>query len=296
MSVSKKYVPFAVSFEFNLYMKNTIHLILTLTVVFLILTPAIFAESKPDTTKIRTYPHLNKCIEQAYMASDSVRLDNGMLAEIAWLRENRTNCEFNSAVTRRLSLRLMELGDGQYGDEGLEIPIDRKKLFAESLDWARIAVFEDSTDDINFENLSMAFAARLSVAGLRGKSLLADSVRMYAEKAVEINPDNHRAYHILGRWHYEVSKLSWILRKLSKILFKHSPSGSFNLAVEYFNKAITLNDIPVHHYWLGMSYLESGKKQKALETFTYLLELEDDGLYNAQYFKERAKKLIKKHG
>ena len=44
----------------------------------------------------------------------------------------------------------------------------------------------------------MAFAARITVAGLKGKSMLADSVRIYAEKAIQINPDNHRAYHILG--------------------------------------------------------------------------------------------------
>jgi tetratricopeptide (TPR) repeat protein len=230
------------------------------------------------------------------MASDSVRQNFGPLEEIEWLRNNRSICDNNSAITRRLSLRLMELGDNQYGDDGIELDVNKKELFIESLDWARIAVQEDSTDDINYENLSMAFAARISVAGLKGKSVLADSVRIYAEKAVEINPDNHRAYHILGRWHYEVSKLSWILRRLSKLVFRHSPSGSFQLAVDYFNKAINLNNIPVHHYWLGMSYLESGRKDEALERFRYLLDLNDDCIYNATYFKERAQELIDKHG
>ncbi len=255
-----------------------------------------YAQSDSDSTNFRTYPYLPPCIEQAYITSDSVRSEAGMIAEIDWLRKHRTECDNNSAVTRRLSLRLMELGDGQYGDEGLDFEIDRKALFIESLDWARVAVREDSTDDINYENISMAFAARISVAGLKGKSLLADSVRIYAEKAVEINPDNHRAYHILGRWHYEVSKLSWILRRLSKLVFRHSPSGSFNLAVDYFNKAIALNNIPVHHYWLGMSYLESGRKEEALDRFRYLIEIEDDGRYNAAYFKEQARVLIEKHG
>lgn len=261
-----------------------------------VLAQSVYAQTDADTTDVRTYPYLPPCIERAYMASDSIRFTDGMIAEIDWLRENRINCENNSAVTRRLSLRLMELGDGQYGDEGIEIDIDRKALFIESLDWARVAVQEDPSDDINYENISMAFAARISVAGLKGKSVLADSVRIYAEKAVDINPDNHRAYHILGRWHYEVSKLSWILRKLSKIVFRHSPEGSFNLAVDYFNKAIALNNIPVHHYWLGMSYLESGKKDEALDRFRYLIDIQDNGLYNAAYFKKKAQELIDKHG
>ena len=254
------------------------------------------AQCDSESTETRVYPYLPPCIEWAYMASDSVRINFGPLAEIDWLRENRMICDANSAVTRRLSLRLMELGDGSYGDEGIELDINKKALFVESLDWARIAVQEDSLDDINYENLSMAFAARISVAGLKGKSQLADSVRIYAEKAVEINPDNHRAYHILGRWHYEVSKLSWVIRKLSKLVFRHSPSGSFNLAVDYFNKAIGLNNIPVHHYWLGMSYLESGRKDEALERFRYLLDLNEDCRYNAEYFKEKAQELIDKYG
>lgn len=258
--------------------------------------PYSYAQTTPDSVKNRTYPHLSPCIENIYMESDSISAEAGPLKEIDWLRMNRTICTNNSAVTRRLSLRLMELGDGQYGDEGLEIAVNKKELFLESLKWARVAIKEDSTDDINYENISMAFAARITVAGLKGKSMLADSVRIYAEKAIQINPANHRAYHILGRWHYEVSKLSWVVKKLSKLVFRHSPSGSFNLAVEYFNKAIALNNIPVHHYWLGMSYLESGREEEALARFRYLLEIKDDGRYNASYFKEKAKEVLEKYG
>ncbi len=249
-----------------------------------------------DSISVRTYPYFPACIEQAYMASDSVKLDLGPIEEINWLRNHRTDCEYNSAVTRRLSLRLMELGDAEYGDYGEEIDINKKDLFKESLMWARIAVNEDSTDDINYENLSMAFAAMVTVSSLRGKARLADSVRVFAEKAVELNPDNHRAYHILGRWHYEVSKLSWVLRKLSKIVFRTSPSGSFQLAIDNFNKAIALNNIPVHHYYLGLAYLESGRKEEALERFEYITQLEDNGLYNAGYFIEKATQLLEKHG
>ena len=268
---------------------------------FLILLSALtsslsFAQDEVELSDIRTYTYLPKCIEKAYMNSDSVRLHSGPIEEINWLRSNRTECEENSAVTRRLSLRLMELGDNEYGDDNADLKVDKKELYRESLKWARIAVKEDTTDDINFENISMAFAANVSVASLKGKAQLADSVRIYAEKAVEINSDNHRAYHILGRWHYEVSKLSWIIRKLSKLVFNTSPSGSFQLAVEYFNRAIALNDIPVHHYWLGLAYLESGKKNEALSQFKYLINLEDDGKYNATFFQKEAKKLLEKYG
>jgi|GEM_PF-1364398 len=254
------------------------------------------AQEIETESEVETYPYLPACVEKMYMASDSVKKDHGAIEEIEWLREHREDCTNNSAVTRRLSLRLMELGDNEYGTDGSTKKVNKKELYRESLEWARVAVQEDITDDINYENMSMAFAALLSVSRLRTQARLADSVRVYAEKAVEINPENHRAYHILGRWHYEVSKLSPILRRLSKIVFRTSPEGSFKLAVDYFNEAIVLNNIPVHHYWLGLAYLESGRKSEALSQFRYLLELEDDGKYNATFFKDKARKLIDKHG
>ena len=241
------------------------------------------------------YAHLPECIQVVYTASDSVKVNFGAVEEIDWLKENQSYCSNNSPITRRISLRLMELGDNHYGTDGSEIKIDKKALFNESVEWARLAIEQDEYDDLNYENLSMAYAAVVSVSRLRSQARLADSVRVYAEKAVELNPDNHRAYHILGRWHYEVSKLGWFVKRLSKLIFRASPDGSFELAEEYFNKAIALNNIPVHHYWLGMAYLESGKKDMALERFEMLLNLEE-GQYNDEFFKEQARKLIAKHG
>ncbi len=260
-----------------------------------ILSPNIDAQTVQDSLKINPYSDYTLCVQKNLLASDSVKNQIGPLEEIEWLRENRETCENNSPLTRRLSLRIIELTDTQYGGYGNSINIDRKQLIIESLDWAKLALKEDSLYHRNFETLAVAYGARITVAGLRGKAELADSVRIYAEKAVELNPSNHDALHILGRWHYEVSKLNWFIRSLAKLTFNTSPEGSFEQSIDYFNQAIAISNIPVHHYWLGMAYLESGEKEKALERFRYLLDLGGDKAYSPEFYKEKALDILEKH-
>ncbi|MBO6525004.1 MAG: tetratricopeptide repeat protein [Balneolaceae bacterium] len=241
------------------------------------------------------YHEYSECLREIFNAADSIKAESSEATEIHYLKENRLNCEQSSPVSRRISLRYLEWGDTVYDDKGVKEDVDKKELFKEGLMWGRIAVEEDTLNHLNYENLSMGFAAVISVSGLKGKANMADSVRIFAEKAIMLDPRNDRAYHILGRWHYEVSKLSWFTRMLSRVIFGESPKGSFERAINYFEQAIKLDNIAVHRYWLGMAYLESGNKEEALEQFTILQTL-PLVQHNDQYFKDEAKKLIDKHG
>ncbi len=241
------------------------------------------------------YSNFEPCVGEVLYKSDQIKTDQGQINEIEFLKTHLHDCGESSTITRRLALRLLELGDTNYDDVGVEIEQDKREIFEEALVLSRIALKQDTSEHLNYEQMSMAYAAMLTVSTLRGKVQLADSVRIYAEKAVLINPKNDRAYHILGRWHFEVSQLSWFLRKLSKLIFRTSPEGSFELAIEYFNKALELDNIPVHRYWLGMAYLRSGNKEEALVQLRQVLELENVQ-HNDDYFKREAQRLIEKHG
>ena len=270
---------------------------------FLLLTvllPAFFSNVlAQDSTNVYEEPILyyeySECVRNLLTAGDSIKAVSSEEAEINWLKENKFNCEEISPISRRISLRYLEWGDTVYDEKGVKEEFDKKELFEEGLEWGRKAVAEDTLNHLNYENLSMGFAAVVSVSGLRGKANMADSVRIFAEEAIRLHPTNDRAYHILGRWHYEVSKLSWFTRMLSRVIFGDSPKGSFERAINYFEKAIELENIAVHRYWLGMAYLESGKKEEALEQFTILQTL-PIVQHNDQYFKDEAQKLIDKHG
>lgn len=243
---------------------------------------------------VEWYAHFPKCIENLFLKADSVRSELGELAEIDLLKEKRNSCETSSQITRRIAVKYLEWGDSEYDDRLINEEFDKKELFKKGLKWSYLALAEDTLDDVNYEVVSMAYAAAISVASLKGKAKMADSVRIYAEKSIELNPNNDRSYHILGRWHYEVSKLSWFLRTLSKIVFNDSPEGSFQKAIGYFEHAIEISDLVVHRYFLGLAYLEKGNKKEALNNFEYLQNL-PLVQHNDAFFKEKAKKLIHKY-
>ncbi len=246
-----------------------------------------------STDELPKYWDHSECVQNLFIESDSTKARLGEGAEIDFLLEHSSDCEEVGPVSRRIALRYLEWGDTTYDDVASETR-DKKDLFREGLSWAKTSIRQDSTDHENHEIASTAFAALLSVSKLRTKARLADSVRVYAENAVRLHPQNDRAHHILGRWHYEVSKLGWLTKFLSKVLFKESQDGSFEKAEDHFNKAIELDNISTHRFWLGMAYLEQGKKEEALEQFRIIQTL-PYVQHNDDYLKEEARKLIEKH-
>lgn len=254
-----------------------------------------FAQNENTEEAPEKYQQYSECLQDVFNEADAVKEEQGDGSEIDFLKSKRNSCERVSPISRRIAVKYLEWGDTSYDADGKKDKKDKKKVFEEGLSWARVALQEDSLDHLNYEVASMSFAAIVSASGLKGKVNLADSVRIYAEECIRINSQNDRAHHILGRWHYEVSKLGWFTRMLSKVIFRGTPKGSFDLAINYFTKAIELEDVAVHRYWLGMVYLENGQKEKALDEFRTLQELPLVH-HNDQYFKDEAQKMLSKHG
>ncbi len=269
--------------------------LLSICIILLSVSSTTFSQEADtlNTEELPKYWDHTECVRDLFIESDSTKARLGEGAEIDFLLENSSKCEEIGPVSRRIALRYLEWGDTTYDDVGSKTR-DKKDLFKEGLTWAKRAISQDRVDHENHEMTSMAFAALITVSKLRTKARLADSVRVYAENAVRLHPENDRAHHILGRWHYEVSKLGWLTKFLSRVVFREPQDGSFEKAEEHFNIAIELDNISTHRFWLGMAYLEQGKKEEALEQFRIIQTL-PYVQHNDDYLKEEAKKLIEKH-
>lgn len=244
-----------------------------------ILPQKVFAQPSPDATS---------CTDQAVELGNSMKDQGAYLEEIQLLERAAVRCEGGDELLTRIALKYLELGDNRYNSDIENSSYDREYYFEKGLEKARLSAERMPENDKAWESISTAFAARLSISGFKGKARLADSVRIYAEKALKLNPRNDRVTHILGRWHLEVSRLSWFTKTMAGLIFGASPDGTTEEAIRYFRRTVELVDYPVHRYWLGMAYLQQGSTDKAVREFRYLQDL-PPSIKNDDHFKEKAR-------
>lgn len=63
------------------------------------------------------------------------------------------------------------------------------------------------------------------------------TIRDLWEQAVENNPSDASAHHLLGRWAHDIAALSWVKRKLASALFGSPPTATYAEALEHFERA-----------------------------------------------------------
>src|SRR5450432_270329 len=127
-------------------------------------------------------------------------------------------------------------------------------------------------------NGAMAFAlGRISkVSTTKERVILARDVKYYVDKAIRLDPSNFRAYHILGRWNYDVSDLNVAERSFSRVFYGKLPNASLDDAISDFEKSRSLNPAFILNYYeLARSYHRMGQDKKAIAYLRILLGLPD---------------------
>ncbi len=132
-------------------------------------------------------------------------------------------------------------------------------------------------------NVAMAMVLGKSSLTKSGKEKLksAKEIKRRVDIALKTNPNNYLAWHILGRWHYEISNISSVERTAAKIFFGGIPSGSVKNAIMYFEKAKTLMPYFILNYIeLAKAYHKDGQASKAISLMhtiqAFPLNTEDD--------------------
>lgn len=119
-------------------------------------------------------------------------------------------------------------------------------------------------------------------------------IRSYADRCVQIDPQNYKGYHILGRWHYEVSNLSSVEKWLVKVTYGSLPPASLQDAINYYEKSKQINpSLLVNYLELAKIYHRKDENDKAIEFLNTLLKL-PNVIYDDPTVKVEARKLLKK--
>ncbi len=172
----------------------------------------------------------------------------------------------------------------------------RDDYFKVALIYAKTAykLYPESDD----ANVAMAVALGRIILLKSGKEKIVyvKELKGYAEKAIATNPNNFRAWHILGKWHYEVSNLSAFERTAAKIVYGALPTSSIASSITCYEKAKALSsNFALNYLELAKAYKRNGEKSKAIAQLNYLLTLPNK-VQDDEKIKAEARGLLKKWG
>jgi len=155
-----------------------------------------------------------------------------------------------------------------------EVPGNEKKnYFNEAKKYAEKSINLNPKGSEGYTFSAAAIGNLAFYAGNKEKLQASNLMLNRLNKAIELNPDDHIALSILGSVERMFAGLSWLERTLAGVIYSADvPNGSYETAVKYFKKAISIDSrLNRHHYELALTYLEMEKFDLAKLEFEKVL-------------------------
>ncbi|MBC8127694.1 MAG: hypothetical protein H8M99_11200 [Gloeobacteraceae cyanobacterium ES-bin-144] len=165
-----------------------------------------------------------------------------------------TDADLLVRISRQYALRMNDLPR-----EADKIASCRKGLeYAERA----VAISPNQSDP----HLAVAICLGRLAPYLSAKEKIAASrnIKTSAERAIQLNPKNDYAWHILGRWHQSLANIGGTTRVLARVIYNGLPAASNEEAVECFKKAMALKPTRLSHVIeLGRTYAMMDRKAES---------------------------------
>ena len=141
--------------------------------------------------------------------------------------------------------------------------------------------------------MSMAIGRLTLIASGKDKIASVNDVKLYADRAIKLDPSNFKAYHVLGKWNYEISNLNFLERTLAKLFYGDVPKASLEDAIANYEKARSINPAYVLNYLeLAKAYYRNDNKKKAIELLNAMMPLPNH-VFDDTRIKVEGNKLLK---
>lgn len=162
----------------------------------------------------------------------------------------------------------------EYYNRGLDIAERCKQLYPESAECHYV--------------YAVATGRLANVSGSRERVELSEPLKEHTEKALELDPEHAGAWHLLGRWHYEITNLSWVERQAANLLFGGVPEGaSLEEAIASLERALEIDpDNILFHLDLAKALKDRGDTQQAVQVLQEGAALEPRREDDPQYLQE----------
>jgi tetratricopeptide (TPR) repeat protein len=159
--------------------------------------------------------------------------------------------------------------------------------------FAEIALkLSPTSSEANFV-MAIAMGRMALVLGGREKIEAVNDIKKYSELAIKYDPSNFKPYHVLGRWHYEVSNLGGLERTAARLFYGGLPPASLKDAIDNYEKSMSLRpDAMVNYTELAKCYIRNKQKDKAIALLNKLMAMTEKTPADVRV-KDEGKRLIK---
>lgn len=153
---------------------------------------------------------------------------------------------------------------------------DRRKRLAEAEAFSRKALaLSPQNVEAHFSMVVVMGLKAEAAYSPREKIKDAEIIRSEAEMIIKLDPNYALAYFVLGKWHYELSKLNWLERAACQLFFGGLPYGiSMQESIKNFQKALELDpDQIIILYGHATSLYYEGRNSEAIAVLQKALSL-----------------------
>jgi tetratricopeptide (TPR) repeat protein len=127
-------------------------------------------------------------------------------------------------------------------------------------------------------SLAICHVKMVPILGTRERMEASREIKASVDRALQLNPNEDVAWHILGCWHQKLADISLLTRTIAKVVYGALPEASNEESVKCLQRAIALNPTrPMHHIELGRTYAQMGNPVEAKRHIERGLSLPDVG-------------------
>jgi tetratricopeptide (TPR) repeat protein len=218
---------------------------------FLFVVPLMAQVDPAVTDSVEVDPvvaQLNQYLIDAEVAHDAKDYDKTMqlLIEAKKLDEN------NPETLYKISRGYFDFADRKPND--LEY---QKEFVYPGLEYAKKALDADPNSAGAHKWYAIHIGRIGEIEGTKQKILNSYEVKEHTMKAIELDPGEAANYHVMGRWHYALSELSWFERQVASMIYATPPEASFGEALDFFKQANSLDPEDIRNMlYIGHCYAE----------------------------------------
>lgn len=173
---------------------------------------------------------------------------------------------------------------------------ERDSIYARAEAYGRKAVALNPDGADGHFVLSAAIGRASLTKSSKERVRRAAEIRSEALRALELDPNHHKTYHVLGRWNAEIMRLSGLTRFFAKTFLggKIFNAASWDSALVYMGKAVELSPENIYHQLdLAEIYIDLGRYAEARIHLNQVVNLPVVDVMDPKY-QERAAFLLKR--